>query len=235
LRFVAHLASLGFSYQTVKSYLNTVRHLQILSNLPDLSVASYPRLNYALRGFRRSGDGKRQLIRLLITPEMLAKIHQFWSQSPPEYEHVLLFGFMRSGEFTCPSMEDFTADMLSPQDIAVDSHPPSSHMVIHLKHSKNDPFGVGARLHLGATGQILCQVAALLGYLAVQPPLPGLLFLFKNRMTLSKPRLLCALCQVLREVGVDSSHYCGYSFRIGAETAAQKLDVSNSFIKVLGW
>ena len=32
LRFVAHLASLGLSYQTVKLYLSAVRHMQIMSN-----------------------------------------------------------------------------------------------------------------------------------------------------------------------------------------------------------
>ena len=53
VRFVAHLALLGLSYQTVKLYLSAVRHMQIMSNLPDPSVALYPRLSYALRGLRR--------------------------------------------------------------------------------------------------------------------------------------------------------------------------------------
>ena len=56
LRVVAYLASLGLSYQTVKLYLSAVRHLQIMSNLPDPSVAPYPRLNYALRGLHRRRD-----------------------------------------------------------------------------------------------------------------------------------------------------------------------------------
>jgi len=85
---------------------------------------------------------------------------------------------MRSGEFTYLSMEDFTSDMLSPQEVAVDSHTSPSHMVIHLKLSKNDPFGVGARLHLGVTGQILCLVAAHLGHFAVRPPYRVLYFCF---------------------------------------------------------
>ena len=242
LRFVAHLASLGLSYQTVKLYLSAVRHLQIMSDLPDPSVAAYPRLNYALRGLHRRVAEKGQLTRLPITPEMLAKIHRFWSQSPSTFEHVLLwaafclgfFGFMHSGEFTCSSMKEFALDMLTPQDVAVDSHTAPSHIVIHLKRSKNDPFGVGAWLHLGATGQRLCPVAALLGYLAVRPPLPGPLFLFRDGTTLSKPRLIGSLRQVLGEVGVDSSRYSGHSFRIRAATAAAKLGVSDSMIKALG-
>ena len=124
--------------------------------------------------------------------------------------------------------------MLTPQDVAVDSHTTQSHIVIHLKHSKNDPFGVGAWLHLGAAGQRLCPVAAFLGYLAVRPPLLGPLFLFWDGTTLSKLRLIGSLRQVLREVGVDSSRSSGHSFRIRAATAAAKLWVSNSMIKVLG-
>ena len=55
-----------------------------------------------------------------------------------------MFGFMRSGEFTCSSMKEFASDMLMPHDVAVDSHTAQSHIVIHLKRSKNDPFGVVA-------------------------------------------------------------------------------------------
>ena len=51
---------------------------------------------------------------------------------------------------------------------------------------------------------------------------------------LSKSRLIGSLRQVLREVGVASSRSSGHSFRIRAATAAAKLGVSNSIIKVLG-
>ena len=131
-------------------------------------------------------------------------------------------------------MKEFASDILTPQDVAVDSHTTQCHIVIHLKHSKNDPFGVGAWLYLGATGQRLCPVAAFQGYLAVRPPLLGPLCLFWDGTTLSKPRLISSLRQVLREVGVDSSRSSGHSFRIRAATAAAKLGMSYSMIKVLG-
>ena len=103
---------------------------------------------------------------------------------------------MRSGEFTCPSVDGFTADLLSPHDVAVDSRSSPSHVIVYLKRSKNDPFGVGTSVHLGMTGQHLCPVAALLGYLAIRPPVAGPLFLFHDGTTLSKPRLIlpCAGC-----------------------------------------
>ena len=52
LRFTAHLASLGLSYKPTGLYLCAVCHLQIVHNLPEPSLASYPLLNYALWGLR---------------------------------------------------------------------------------------------------------------------------------------------------------------------------------------
>ena len=101
-----------------------------------------------------------------------------------------------------------------------------SHVVVYFKRSKNEPFGVGTSVHLGATGQHLCPVAALLGYLAIRPPVAGPLFLFHDGTTLSKPRLIASLRRVLQEVRVDSSKYSGHSFHIGAVTTAANLGVT---------
>ena len=209
LHFVAHLASAGLSYQTVRLYLSAVRHLQIMSDLPDPCIAAYPRLYYTLRGLRRGINGRRQLTRLPITPDMLSKILQLWSHSPRNPDHIMLwaafclgfFGYMQSGEFTCPSVDGFTADLLTPHDVAVDSRSSPSHVVVFLKRSKNYPFCVGTSVHLGATGQHLCPVAALLGYLAIRPAVAGPLFVFHDGTTLSKPRLIASLRRVLQEVG----------------------------------
>ena len=51
LRFTAHLESLHLSYLTTRLYLCAVLQLQIVNKLPDPSLASYPLLNYGLRGF----------------------------------------------------------------------------------------------------------------------------------------------------------------------------------------
>ena len=113
-------------------------------------------------------------------------------------------GFLRAGEFTCPSQEAFAKHMLSPGDVAVDSHRAPTCPTIHLKQSKMDPFSAGTTLHVGATGDAL-PVTAILAYLAIRPSVPGPLFVFENGLTLSRPRLIRALHQVLCLAGIDDS------------------------------
>ena len=76
LRFVAHLASLDLSHQTVRLYLSAIRYMQIVSGMSDPVLASYARLNYALRGLRRVGGDGRRRARLPITPDILMKIYR---------------------------------------------------------------------------------------------------------------------------------------------------------------
>ena len=125
-------------------------------------------------------------------------------------------------------------DMLSPQDVSVDSHISPSYITVIIRRSKNDPFAVGAKLHLGRTGLPLCPVSALLCYLAIRPPQQGPLFLFKDDSTFSRPRLVISLRKALSEVGVDPSGYNGHSFRIGAATTAARMGVNDSLIQTLG-
>ena len=116
----------------------------------------------------------------------------------------------------------------------MDSHTSPSHLVVRLCRSKNDPFGAGTRLHLGATGHSLCPVSSMTGYLAIRPSEPGPLFLFRDGSTLSRTKLIQCLRQALSSVGVNCSCYSGHSFRIGAATTAARMGVSDSLIKTLG-
>ena len=124
--------------------------------------------------------------------------------------------------------------MISPEDVAVDSHTAPTHMTVHLKQSKTDPFSAGTTLHVGTTGDNLCPVTAMLAYLAIRPASPGPLFLFEDGATLSRQRLVHSLHQALSMAGIDDSRYSGHSFRIGAATTAAKAGVSDSLIQTLG-
>ncbi len=144
------------------------------------------------------------------------------------------FGFLRAGKFTYAAQSTLGDMQLTVQDISVDSHDQPSHLQVRLKSSKTDPFGAGFTLHLGTTGDILCPVAAMLGYLACRPPGPGFLFKFEDRTLLTRDRLGRELKRVLESIGMDTRSYSGHSFRIGAATVAAQKGLSDSFIQTLG-
>ena len=87
---------------------------------------------------------------------------------------------------------------------------------------------------IGANNQSLFPVTALLGNLAICLKRSGPLFIFQDRSTLSRERLVSSLHQVLSDVGVSTAQYSRYSFHIGAATTAAKLSVPDSLIKKIG-
>ena len=213
-----------------------------MSGLPDPSLNSFPRLDYALKGVRREGSACARERHLPITPDILSSIHEAWSRRQSTFDDMMLwaafcldfFGFMRAGEFTCPSRQAFLPHMLTPADISVDSHSSPTIMAVHLRQSKTDQFGAGMTLYLGRTGDKLCPVAAVLAYLAIRPSSAGPLFICADGSTLSRPKLVRYLRQALKEAGIDAAPFSGHSFRIGAATTAARQGLSDSLIQTLG-
>lgn len=240
-RFVSYLSLYSLSYQTIRSYLSAVRHLQISRGLADPSLSGFCQLEYVLKGIRRGGAALPKRHRLPITTEILRLIHRKWSQEAVCYDRVMLwaafnlgfFGFLRAAEFTCNPTSDPSL-WLAVADVQVDSHLNPQCISVHLKHSKTDPFGAGVVLFLGATGCELCPVVSMLAFLAIRHPSPGPLFVFQDGSLLSRNRLVAALRQVLSSVGIRVSPFSGHSFRIGAATTAAKAGISDSMIKTLG-
>ena len=172
--------------------------------------------------------------RLPITPDLLGHLFSFWSRVPQRdnYDAAMLwaaccvafFGFMRAGEFTCPSRQAFDSTMLAPHDVTVDSHSHPTCVTVHLRRSKMDQFSRGVHIYLGKTGQAICPVSALLGYLVRRGQSPGPLFLFQDGSSLSRHRLLVHVNRALSLQGVNTAGVNGHSFRIGAATAAARPD-----------
>ena len=148
---------------------------------------------------------------------------------------VGFFGFLRAGEFTVRSQEDFDpAVALTQEDVAVDRLEHPTFIRIKLKQSKTDPFRHGVDVYLGRTEADLCPVAALLAYMAIRPAIGGPLFVFKDGSSLTRDRLVVAVREVLQQVGIDAAKYSGHSFRIGAATTAAKVGIQDSVVKMLG-
>lgn len=169
-------------------------------------------------------------------------MYTVWSQGPMTFDTVMLwaacclgfFGFMRAGEFTCSTLHPSPDHMLSSADISIDSRENPKMLVVLLRHSKTDPFSAGIQLFLGRTGEVLCPVSAMLGYLAIRPPYPGPLFVFEDGTPLSRTKLVTHLRAALSKAGIDTANFSGHSFRIGAATTAARAGFSDSFIQTLG-
>ena len=91
------------------------------------------------------------------------------------------FAFLRSGEFTVPSLTSFDpAVHMSAEDIAIDDRSNPTMLFVRLKASKCDQTRQGVTLSVCRTTTQLCPVAAVLAYLVVRRSSPGPLFMFQD-------------------------------------------------------
>ena len=147
--------------------------------------------------------------RLPVTPSILLKVQSILQFNPTEFDHIMIwaaslvcfFGFLRSGEITISSLSAYDPFVhLNRADIAVND--PNNPTIIQLtiKKSKTDPFRQGVNIFLGATGNTLCPVTALLNYLAIRGESEGPLFHYKDQLRTNLPAHLGTFStkQVLR-------------------------------------
>ena len=208
-RFAVFLAE-SISWGTIRSYISALRFYQISVGLPDPSIASFPRLTYLLKGIRKHSPDHVRSRRLPITPDILRSVHTVWSQGSMTFNKVMLwaacclgfFGFMRAGEFTRSSAQTPPDHLLMVGDITVDSRSNPQMLVVLLRHSKTDPFSAGISLYLGRTGNILCPVSAVLGYLAIRPPSVGFPLVSVANLARTTPGTVPFLCPAIATVTV---------------------------------
>ena len=173
----------------------------------------------------------------------MRQIKSVLSQKGPTYYNIFIwaaccvgfFGFLRCGEFLVSDGCDFDPNThLSLADISFDTSGESWSFVLSIKASKTDQFRKGALVALGATNLDLCPVAALLDYLAIRGPAPGMLFCLEDGRPLKRKAFTASIQQALSISGLDGTQFNGHSFRIGAATTASAVGLSDSTIKVLG-
>ena len=102
------------------------------------------------------------------------------------------------------------------------------------RHRKTDPFRKGVSVYLGVAGGELCPVAAILDYMVRRGSYKGPFFTFADGSFLTRDRFVQVVRSALDCAGVNSSHYAGHSFRIGAATTAAQRGIPDAMIKILG-
>ena len=242
----AHLAEEGLQHTSIKGYLSAIRHLQILGGMGDPFTASWPLLEYTLRGLKlqqAKSKATRAKTRLPITPNILRCLRKSWERDSRHPDNIMLwaacctcfFGFLRSGEIMVPSLEDYDSEAhLSVGDVALDNQSSPSVVRVHIKASKTDPFRKGVYVFLGSTADDLCPVAAISAYLAIRGRDPGPFFRFLTGLPLSRELLVRQVRLALKLEGVDDSKFAGHSFCIGAATTVAAVGLEDSLIKTLG-
>ena len=238
--FVAEMAQ-TLAPSSIQTYLAAVRHLHIINSLSN-PLQNTPKLSLVLKGTKRYYT-KGKLTRLPVTPFILQAIKKVLDKEPLTYGSRMLWaacctgfhGFMRSGEFTVPTVQEFNPEIhMTIYDVAIDSHSNPQTISIRVKRSKTDQFGEGSFIFLTRTDSALCPVMALVSYLAFRGPSPGALFTLQNGTPLTKQKLVTLLRATLQTAGFDPSFYNGHSFRIGAATTAAAAGVQDVIIKQLG-
>ena len=141
------------------------------------------------------------------------------------------FSFLRAGEICTSSNAIFDPGChLSQADISIDDPSHASILRICIKQSKTDAFRKGVHIIVGATGDCLCPVAAVLQYLAIRGKERGPLFHFSNGSALTRQNFVSS---ALSGIGLQMSLYSGHSSRIGAATTAAAQGIGDALIKTM--
>ena len=238
--YAASLGEQGLMASSIRGYLSAVRQLQIRAGLPDPEVGKMPRLQQILKGVKtsRGREGRATQRKRPITGTVMKQLYavvgsedtMVWAACS-----VAFFGFLRTGEFTIPSQGAYDPKIhLNVGDVSADH--PTNPQVIHikLKKSKTDPCYQGRVIVLGRSGEELCPVRALMGYLRKRGMKTGALFIREGGEPLTKPQFVTWVREKLERIGYDPREYSGHSFRAGAATTAARAGVEDSIIKALG-
>ena len=222
-----------------------MRQMQVEVGLGDPGMSAMAKLGQVVRGVQRlrAEQGKTLRRRKPMTVEVLEVLWASWSVSPGGVDANMLwaaatlafFGFMRSGELTIPSTGGFNPGThLSWQDMATDSVTSPTVVKVRLKASKTDQARQGCTLIVGSTGNELCPVAAVLGFMALSGRKQGPLFQYRSGKPLTQAGFVGEVKAVLERGGMSSEGYSGHSFRIGAATTAAAAGIGDAVIQRLG-
>ena len=244
-QFVACLAGEGLTHGSVKAYLAAVRQMQVEAGLGNPGMDAMAKLKQVIRGVQRlrAEQGQQQRRRKPMTVQVLEVLRRSWSVAPGGLDAKMLwaaatlsfFGFMRSGEVTVPSTRAYDPSRhLSWQDVSTDSVANPTVVRVTLKISKTDQVRQGCTVIVGCTGDKLCPVTAVLGYMGEAGCRQGPLFQYSSGKPLTQAGFVVEVKTALERGAMCSEGFSGHSFRIGAATTAAEVGVGDAVIQQLG-
>ena len=176
--FATFLAD-SLRHSSIKVYLSAVRSLHVDQGLSD-PLENCLRFQRVVRGIKRSQGSLPANPRLPISSNILRIVHS--ALDPNSFDDHMIgaacllayFGFLRSAEFTVPSLSAFDPGRhLSVRDIAVDVPLNPSCLQICIKASKTDPFRKGCNILVEPGSPPLFAVQAVVSFLERRGNRPG--------------------------------------------------------------
>ena len=152
--YVAFLGKQGLKHSSLKSYLSSLRHIQISYGLEDPFTVSMPRLEQVMKGIKvnqgRQGRNTPNQ-KLPVTHTILRQLKGLWQQREQDimmWAVVLcvLFGFLRLGEIIVLNRSAYDpTSHLSYCDLAVADREHPTMLQLNLKSSKRVHLGRGSK------------------------------------------------------------------------------------------
>ena len=243
IKFVTHCSqNLNLKWSTIKLYVSGLRFHYIKAGI-NSPFSNMDRLHYIMSAIRRKQGYAASSNRYPITFPILYSMCSLLKAgvfSP--YTDIMLtcviqlafFGFLRCGEFTVLSSQDYDK-CIRIQDIWFNSD--HSGFILHLRNSKTDPFHKGVDIHIFAN-KYLCPVSTMRKFIQIRTrhgsDVTSPLFMEYNNTVLTRSAFISYLRHMLTRLGKDDSAYCGHSFRIGAATSAAAAGVEDHLIQTMG-
>jgi hypothetical protein len=222
-------------FKTMKVYLAGIQYTSSIQGWTT-RLSRMQRLYYTLRGIRRlQGNTFSRPPRAPFTLKLLEQLHTFLRHSFSYPDFVMLkaasllafFGMLRASEYLCShtTHHDPTYTLLT-NDLTFAHN--RTHMVIHIKQSKTDPFREGCNLSIWANNGRMCPVSTLRWY-CMNCHHSGPLFTFKDGTFLTRQRFSEIIQQCLPNINLNT-----HSFRIGGASTAHAAGISEATIQTLG-
>ena len=147
----------GLKHSSLKSYLSSLRHMQISYGLEDPFTVPMPQLEQVVKGIKvNQGCQGRNTPnqKLLVTHTILRQLKGLRQQREQELDYIMmwaavlcvLFGFLRLGEITVLNRSAYDpTSHLSYCDLPVDDREHPTMLQLNLKSSKRIHLGRGSK------------------------------------------------------------------------------------------
>ena len=224
------------AYKSIKVYLCGVQLWSTIAGATE-QISDMPRLQYVLRGIRRSqGNLFTRPLRVPVTWPLMQIICRHIARTEPPFDRDMLlaaallafFGLMRVSEYASSTAHQVDPEALRVQDVIIARNHNMVRVVI--KKSKTDPFRMGATLRICSIPHPLCPVRAIIRFLRRRGTHPGPLFIYQNGTYLTRQRMRDLLARSLPFLDNVNTH----SFRRGGASALADAGVPGHVIQILG-